>query len=102
MIGSTVITRPSVSQPRAVGSGQFGIIGSSWIVRPMPWPCSAGTIEKPDLCTSSSIARPTSNARRPGRTSRSARWNAFSAQVINRCARAEIVPTPTVIAASAM
>src|SRR5499427_3505340 len=45
MIGSTVITRPSVKIWRASGSGKFGTRGSSWIVRPMPWPPSSRITE---------------------------------------------------------
>ena len=40
MIGSTVITRPVGERP-APSRAKFGTSGSSWIVRPMPWPVSS-------------------------------------------------------------
>jgi hypothetical protein len=36
MMGSMVMTRPSVRKSEAEGSGQLGTLGFSWMVRPMP------------------------------------------------------------------
>ena len=52
---------------RARGSAKFGTLGSSWMVRPTPWPPSSRMTWKPRRRTSRSTARPMSLVRLPGR-----------------------------------
>ena len=65
MIGSTVITSPSVSS--GPSQAMFGTSGSSWIRRPMPWPVSSAQTLKPRRSTSAWTAAPIAPTLSPAR-----------------------------------
>ena len=99
MIGSTVITRPSVSS--GPFQAMFGTSGSSWMRRPMPWPVSSAQTLKPRRSTSDCTAAPIAPTLLPAVAALSPRRSADWAAAARRCSRARTRPTGTVRQASA-
>jgi hypothetical protein len=71
------------------------------MLRPMPWPTSDRTIEKPLASTCDCTACETSPSRLPDRHCSTARNSASSVTASSRAATGEISPTANVRAASA-
>ena len=101
MIGSIVMTRPSVRVSTSSWSAKFGTVGPSWIVRPMPWPVSSRSTRAPRRSTAASTIPPSSAFVMPGRTAASASFSALCAVATSRLTPGFTRPTGTETAASA-
>src|SRR5262245_1248422 len=100
-IGSIASTMPDRRTGPLPGSPKFGIWGSSWRARPMPWPTKARTTPYPAASTCRCTAAETSPSRWPGRTWAMARSSASRVTSSSRWTAGGTSPTGSVTAASA-
>src|SRR5437588_911802 len=99
-IGSIASVIPRRSTTPLPGLPKFGICGSSWSLRPIPWPANSRTTENPCCSTYRWIAAPTSPRRPSGRIARMPISRASAVTRSSRATAGDTFPTGTVTARS--